>query len=150
MVDIVALKSEISTDPKAIGYAAQITVENDNGVANLINALTGAGAVTITLQTMTHDAFAMMIAPAVMALGTATAALNTKWTPLLNLVSGITTVHLTPTVFGMVNGLVTDALLTAAAVTAGTTRTGSRAEVLWGEGTVIGWRDVAAAYGRAA
>lgn len=150
MIDLPALKSEITTDPLALGYAPYVTAGNDNAVTGLLNALNGAGAATVTLLSMSHDSFALMIAPAVMALGSATAALQAKWNPMLNLVSGISLASLTPMVMGMLNGLVTDGLLTAAEITAGTTRTGSRAEVLWGVGTVIAWRDVAAAFGRIA
>lgn len=143
---IAALKTELYTDPKSMNYAAQSG--NDAVIAGLLNAFTGPGAETITLPYLSHDDFAVMIAPAVMALGSATTTLQTKWTPMLNLISGTQRVTLSARNMGMLNGLVTDGLLAATDITAGTTRIGSRAEVLYGAGTIAEWQDIARAEGR--
>jgi hypothetical protein len=142
---IASLKTELDADPKALGYAQQ--AGNDAVIAGMLNALTGPGAETITLPVMSHDQFAALIAPAVMALGSSTA-MQTKWNPMLTLASSAQNVGTTPQNMGLLNALVADGLMTAAQVTAGTTRIGSRAEVLYGAGTVIEWQDIARAEGR--
>lgn len=144
-----ALHTELTTDPVSVGYASALAAGNDNDCAALLNAQTGVGAATISLPSLTHDEFAMMIAPAVFALGQATSALQTKWTPMLNLVSGVQTIQLNATIMGLLNQLVTDGLLTAAELSAGITRTGSRAEVLLGVGAVVTPYDITVAMGRA-
>ncbi len=148
-MDYVALHTELTTDPLAVGYAAQLG-KSDIAVAALLNATTGAGAATISLTSLTHDAFAMLIAPVVMSMSIASAALQAKWTPMLQLIGGISSVDLTPANLGLINALSTDfpAQLPATAITAVTTRMGSRAEVLFGLGTVVQWQDVAKAMGR--
>ena len=45
-MDYVALKTEITTDPKALGYAPLVNI-SDNGIAGLLNSLTGLGAETV-------------------------------------------------------------------------------------------------------
>ena len=69
---------------------------------------------------------------------------------MLQLLGGVQTVNLTPQIMGMLDDLSTDfpTPLPAATVTASTTKEGSRAEVLWGAGTVVQWQDIAIAMGR--
>jgi hypothetical protein len=149
-MDYTALKTELTTDPKSLGYAPLLTATNDAGCAALLNATTGNGAATVNLPSLTHDQFALLIAPVVMALGSATTALQTKWTPMLQLLGGVQTVMLNQTVMGLINALSAGfpTQLPASAITAATTKTGSRAEVLFGAGTVIQWTDIAHAMGR--
>jgi hypothetical protein len=144
------LNSELTADPKGLGYSTPLAATNDNAVAALLNATTGAGAATITIPSLTHDEFATLIAPVVMAIGSASAALQAQWTPMLNLISGISIVQTTTQNMGMLGALSSafPTQLPASAITAATTRIGSRAEVLWGVGTVINWIDVAKAMGR--
>ncbi len=148
MIDYTALKTELESDPKMMGFAPNLADTNDAANAALLNALTGPGAQVQPLQFRTHDQFALMIAPAVMALGMAATALQTKWTPMLHLLSGVQNVALDATIMLMLNALVTDGLMTASQVTAGTTKMCSRAEVLFGIGTIAQWQDVAKAMGR--
>ena len=149
-MDYSALKTELTTDPKGLGYAASLASTNDVQTAALINAATGPGAAVVPLVSLSHGDFAMLIAPVVMGLSTATAALQAKWAPMLQLLGGVNTVNLTSEVMGMLDDLSTDfpTPFPASAVTAATTKEGSRAEVLWGAGTVISWQDVAIAMGR--
>ncbi len=144
------LNSELVNDPKGLGYAATLATTNDVATAALINSLAGVGAATITLPSLTHDELATLIAPVVMALSSASSALQLQWTPMLNLITGINVFQVTPQNMGMLNQLSADfpTQLPASAITAATTRTGSRAEVLWGAGTVIQWQDITKAMGR--
>ena len=147
-MDYTVLHMELTTDPKAVGYAPYLTATNDLMVANLMNSPTGSGAALMQMDYLSHDAFASMLAPAVMALGSATTALQTKWSPMLTLVSGISTVYLSTTTMWMLSQLQADGLITATQLTSGTTRVFSRAEVLFGMNTAIQWQDVAKAMGR--
>lgn len=148
-MDYAALKTELTTDPKAIGYASQLNI-SDIAVAAMLNATTGNGAATVNLPSIAHDDLAILIAPVVMALSTATAALQAQWGPMLQLIGGIQSVALNAQNLGMLNALSADfpTQLPASAVTAATTRMGSRAEVLFGVGTVVSWTDIAKAMGR--
>ena len=148
-MDYTVLHTELTTDPLAIGYAAQLN-KSDIAVAGLYNATTGPGAATINIPSLTHDEFATLIAPVVMALSTATAALQTKWTPMLQLIGGVQMVELNAQNLAMLNALSADfpTQLPASAVTAATTRMGSRCEVQQGYGVVAQWQDIAKAMGR--
>lgn len=144
------LNSELVNDPMKIGYATPLAATNDNQVAALINATTGPGAATITIPSLTHDDLATLIAPVVMAMSSASSALQAQWTPMLALITGINVFQTTAQNLGMLNQLSADfpTQLPASAITAATTRIGSRAEVLWGAGTIIQWRDIANSMGR--
>ena len=133
-----------------LGYAPSLASTNDIVTASLINATTGKGAAVVALPSLSHDEFAMLIAPVGMGLSTATTTLQAKWSPMLQLFGGVQTVNLTPQIMGMLDDLSTDfpTPLPAATVTASTTKEGSRAEVLWGAGTVVQWQDIAIAMGR--
>ncbi|WP_297478425.1 hypothetical protein [Ferrovum sp.] len=89
MFTLQELNSELTTDPQKIGYATPLAATNDNAVAVLINAITGPGAATITIPSLTHDELATLIAPVVMAIGSASSALQAQWNPMLALISGI-------------------------------------------------------------
>ena len=43
-VDFSALKTEILSDPKGMGYGPLVSTGRDIGIANLLNSLTGSGA----------------------------------------------------------------------------------------------------------
>lgn len=141
------LKSELQTDPLAIGYAPYVTAGNDNECAALINALTGPGAATITIPSYSSDAFATGILPAVMALGAATTALQTKWQYVLQTALSRQLIQYAAA-SPLLSALVADGLLTSAQVTAFTTRIGGRAEFLWGAGTQVSPVDVMHCFGR--
>lgn len=149
-MDYAALHTEITTDPLAVGYASPLAAMNDNAVAALLNAVTGVGAATITLLSLSHDALATLIAPVTMNLSIASTILQTKWAPMLTLIGGISSFQTTPQNMGMLNALSADfpTQLPANAITAATTRIGSRAEILFGVNTIIDWQYVAVAMGR--
>ena len=65
-MDYAALKTELTTDPKGLGYAASLASTNDVATAVLINATTGPGAAVVPLVSLSHDDFALLIAPVVM------------------------------------------------------------------------------------
>lgn len=146
MIDPVQLHTELTTDPLAVGYAAHLNI-SDNAVADLLNATTGPGAASITIPQFTKEQFATGVLPAVQALPLATAAIQAKWTPMLNVALAMNTLYYATTA-PLLAGLVADGLMSAVQVDAFTKRAGSRAEALFGYGTQIVWQDVARAMGR--
>ena len=146
-MDYTILKTELTTDPKGVGYSQPLAATNDNAVAALLNATTGPGALTLTIQTYTKEQFLTGIMPAIEALGTATAALQAKYQPILQVTLSVSTI-LYAVAQPILTSLISDGLLTQAEVTAFTTRQGSSMERLYGAGTVAAWTDVAKAMGR--
>ena len=148
-MDYNALKTELQTDPKSLGYASLITAGNTAALANLLNATTGNGASTVALTTIDHDDFVADILPDVLTvLPTLSATIQTKWQTILQQFSTSSEVLLTnATTQQLLGEAVTDGLATQAQVTAWTTRTCSRAEVLFGAGTVVAQSDVMMALG---
>ena len=154
MIDYTALKSELTTDPKAVGYAASLGT-SDIAVAALLNALTGNGAATISVSSMSRgqwDAFLIpmedQLTTGLNLSGTAlTSAVIAKWTARLAAFRAgdptISVAIMTP----MLNSAVSDGLITSSFITQITSRIGSRAEVLFGEGTVIDHNDISKAMG---
>lgn len=151
------LNAEIQTDPMALGYAPFVNV-SDNGIAALLNALTGQGAATIALKTQSKGAVLRGIIPALDQLASGLTLANApissqvtqKWTNrFAALRSGDDSIVLDVNILGLLGQLVTDGLTTQPYIDAFTKRTGSRAEVLWGAGTNIQPHDVAVAFGRA-
>lgn len=156
MVDLTALKTELTTDPKGLGYAANLTSTNDVANAALINATSGAGAAVVPLIAVPKGQLLLGITPLLMQLAsgqttagaTTSAATTAKWQMLFQALQAADPTLVVAQILPMLNDAVTDGLTTSTAVTALTTKTGSRAEVLWGAGTVIQWQDIAAAMGR--
>lgn len=151
-VDLVALASEINNDPKAMGFAALKTAGNDQGIANLLNALTGPGAASINVTSMAKDAFVEAVAASFFGLWNLSATLQAKYDRALQILNGFSlTVNPNGTNLGnLLAAMVADSVMAPATKTAIQTRTGSRAEVLFGQGVIISSRDVAAALGRSA
>lgn len=151
---LAALKSEIQSDPAKLSYAPYIGV-SDVQIAALLNATSGPGAASIDLATISKGSLLLQIVPWLdqLATGQTTGgvaippATVTKWQQRFQALQAGDAVLSVPALAAMMNDGVTDGLATAAQVAAITTRTGSRAEVLFGQGTVIQCQDVLAALG---
>jgi hypothetical protein len=138
-----ALYTELTTDPKSLGYSALLAQQNvagNNTVCGLINALTGAGAATIELQTMTSQQVAAIMLPFF-----AAATALTDY-PYYTLMFSIIMAQQGAIPVGNMSALgakiVTDGIMTSTQAQALGQRTGSRAEVLWGQGTVVAEQDI--------
>ena len=154
MIDYTALKTELTTDPKAMGYASQLGI-SDIAIATLLNATTGNGAATISISSMTRGEWDAQLIPMEDQVTTGTnlsgttlsAAVIAKWNARISAFRGgdpaISVAVMTP----LLNSAVSDGLITSAFITQITSRIGSRAEVLFGEGTVIDHSDVSKALG---
>jgi hypothetical protein len=146
-----ALLSELNTDPKSLGYSTWIHGNDtgaNNNICTLINALTGAGAATITMTTMTAAQIAGYMLPLLGAATALTAVKYAYYQLMFNIImaqqGNIAVSNLS--VFGA--QMVSDGILTGAQGTALDQRTGSRAEVLWGQGIVVAEGDVEVALGQ--
>lgn len=132
------LSTEISTDPAALGYAALVAAGNDAGVVALLNAPTATAVFRRDIGV--HEVVAA-IAPADFA------GLTVLQVAKLQLLfTGTTTIDAssanTRALFvGIFSGLPTS----SASLTSLASRPGSRAEVLFGVGTVITGNDVSLA-----
>ena len=143
-MDYAALKTEITTDPKALGYAPYVASGSDGSIADLLNAM---GTDVITIPDYTKEQFSTGIIPAVLALATASTALQSKWDRLLSMTLAQSVIHYSVAA-PLLSILVSDGLITQSQIDAFTKRPGSRAEVLFGAGTVISSEDVAKSEGR--
>jgi len=124
------LASEINSDPAALGYAAHVASGDDAGVAALLNAATTTKVFRNDLAT--HEVLNAIVAADFAALT------QLQVSKLALFFAGTTTVDATNantrTIF---LGVFTGMANTVTALTALAQRNGSRAEVLWGVGTVI-------------
>lgn len=127
-----ALSDELNNDPTSIGYAPLIA---DSNVAGLMTRINAPDTATITRTVISRDEFLMAIIPGMDNLLGADSAVQGKYGAMLDLVKAADAVRLTPVVTAMINGLVTDGVMTD--VSAILTRPGSRAEAVLGEGTYV-------------
>lgn len=128
MVDFIALKAEITNDPLTLGYAAHVTAGRDIQVANLLNMLgRTVDRVTVSaqeiVQAIVPSEYTSLVAVerdrlAFMLLAGQLSVKNTNVRAAFLLIFGAGTAS-------------------RAALGALQTRNGSRAEELFGEGTVI-------------
>ena len=138
------LKSELLTDPAAVGYAANITAGAQGKVAEQINAVNGA--ILIPRSNVTPQE--ILEAIRIQDLNATTNVAHGSWfesvmqTPAIRLLTttGTDTRLLNNIMFLLSNGSGSETRLRALA-----TRPGSRAEQLWGEYTVVPVGDVQAA-----
>jgi hypothetical protein len=166
------LYTELSTDPEHMGYT---NIGDDIGNANLLNSLTSPGAATITLSSINNQAFfeqlllsnlnsniAATVANAATATSTTTSTTTTaamptatqasnnlqaNWPYILQLLVAQQLSIANDSTFQQLATAATNAgILTSDQITALTSRTGSRAEVLFGQGTVVQPIDVAQAW----
>jgi hypothetical protein len=138
-IDYAALKSEIQADPTILGYAPFVTAGSDIGVAGLLNA-TRAG-----ISVFRNDLGVREVINAIDATNFASLT-QIQVSKLMLLFTSTPTIDATNantrTIFlGIFSGMTA----TVNALTALASRTGSRAEQLFGAGTVVGHLDVARA-----
>lgn len=146
-IDYTRLRSEITTDPLTLGYAARVSLGNDQGIAALLNATTGSGAAEITLTSMTNEVFVtafLPYLPNVAALSDASKK-DMYWNIWQAILSMPIIKFTSSNVTGMLTQAVADAILSQVEATALMQRVGSRAEVLFGQDTVITVNDVSLA-----
>ena len=154
--DLDALKDELAKDPQKLGYAKLVEVANDQAVADLLNATTGAGVGAVTLTALTKNQALTAVVPIVMAISLGSGGDGTGLPPafVIALLDRLITLLCAadPSVsvdLAVVTAELTLAqsqgLLSAGQLAAATTRQGSRAEVLFGADFKITAQQVGAA-----
>jgi hypothetical protein len=142
-IDLAALKAEIQGDPKGLDYGPHAVAQDDGAVADLLNSTTGPGAATIALSFVSRDDFLKAILPAFLVLPTLATpdgwpeTIQAKWDRILNMINAGAGVTINAPVQVLLAQAVTDGVLTQEQADAVWHRTGSRAEVLGGPGTVV-------------
>lgn len=125
------LKAEIQSGPHAATLAPFVAAGNDAAIAAFLNDPSGPGAGTVTRSTLTQQGLLRAFGPVVVSLASKTAAIKEKWDRIINLIKYME--EISPADIDSILSLaVTDGLMTAAKVTELKTRTGCRAEVLFG------------------
>lgn len=143
-IDYAALKTELNTDPKALGYATPLAAGAVTTAANLLNATSGAGTATVAVGTPERNTFLLGLLPGMVTLNGLSATLQSKWDRILRMVVTLDAIPMN-LMQAILNNMVSDGVLTQAQADATWHRVGSRAEVLFGAGTVIDWTDVSKA-----
>lgn len=137
-VDYAALKNEIDTDPATIGYAPLVTSGDDVGIANLLNQVRAGTSITKAFIPL-EDVLAAIVKTEFDSLTSAQKTVVDQFIRGTRIKSGDANMRAT------LGALFAAGTTTRANLVALSTRTGSRAEVLFGEGIVIGHADVARA-----
>lgn len=144
---LAALRAEILSDSKGLGYAPFFEAGADSLVADLLNARTGSGAEVRGVSSISGDEAKVMFLPAILALGQSTdASLKSKWVNTLPILGGAQSF----TVSGaaqqaLIAELIADGLVSPPQVDYYTTRVFSRGEILFGEHFTVEHGDVSAA-----
>ena len=154
-MDYTLLKTELTTDPLGLGYASTLPT-SDIATASLLNSLTGKGTATITIPLFSRGELLALLIPLEDQLSSGVTISNTaltqlvlnKWSGRFDALRSGDTFIATNIIIPMLNSAVTDNITTTAFIAQITTRTGSRAEVLFGAGTVIQHSDISKAMGR--
>jgi hypothetical protein len=131
------LKTEIQQDPKGLGLAPLVAAGNDQGIADLLNSFASSGTCTAFRNNIQVNEIIAAIQPADFA------ALSVLQLTQLQTITGqavfdATGANARTSLLNIFAGMTT----TVAALTALASRVSSRAEVLFGAGTVISAGDV--------
>lgn len=134
--------TEINTDPKALGYATLRTQSNGpEALAAKMNEV-AASAETLTITWLaTEEALAVLVGTEVTALAQANRDLLTVVTSQSRIKTGSATMRAT------LGGIFASGTTSRTNLVALATRSASRAEALWGEGTVVTAQAVSIALG---
>ena len=136
------LQAEITNDPLQLGYAGK----TDKQKAALLNLKTGVGAGTITNSQVEKSFFLINIAPALLVLAAKDAAAKDKWDRILRVIESVDSVSVNSVTIQTILAIAkADGLIDDTTIAAITTRTGSRAEVLFGENVAISESDIGTA-----
>ncbi len=156
MIDYSALNAELTADPQSLGFAALLADGDDEGLAALLDAVGSGSAYTLTLATLDKNSFLTATTPAAVRLAIGgngadgstplTTVVIAKWSAVLAQARAADPgSQINLALLDQLGSPVTDNVMSQAEFTAMTTRQGSRAEVLFGAGTIVSSDDVAEA-----
>jgi hypothetical protein len=150
-----ALKAELMGDPLSLGYAPLLVSGNDAALAALLDAAIGPGAALVQQIDITRGAllkgllpvFERVLGPGIDSNGTAIPVeILAKWRIRFDVLKvADPVIPLDAQIAALLAEAVTDKVATQAQVDGIVKAPGSRAEVLFGAGTVVTHVDVAAA-----
>lgn len=136
------IANEINLDPANLGYA-QCVQGDDAAISRLLNA---AGYGPVQDAIVTRGDFMLAIMPVVLALADKDAATQSKWDRVLRAVHSVESIRIqSPVVQAALQYAIADGLMNQELASSIGVRQGSRAEVLWGTGTVVSNGDIAIA-----
>src|SRR4051812_46610141 len=111
-MDYQALKRELETDPKGVGYATPLALGNDTALADLLNAVTGTGSSTIKDASLPRINFLLAIAPAYLTLPNLSQVVQSKWDRILAVISAADRIDIAnPSVQALLAQAVSDGVL---------------------------------------
>ena len=126
------LKTELETDPSGLGYLPHLTAGDDNGLADLLNAVRQGGGYQVARAPVQPQVLFQKIDPADFA------ALTSTDLQRLQLLVTLPSLDLSVSaILEKVTGVFAPGARTNQTVVQFASRDGSRAEVLWGPGSVI-------------
>lgn len=137
-IDYAVLANEINTDPNTLGYAPFVSAGDDMGVAALLNQIRAGISITKSYVPI-EDVLAAIVKTEFDSLTSANKTVVDQFVRGTRVKTGDANMRTTMAAL-FASGTTTRANLVALA-----TRTGSRAEVLFGENTAITHADVARA-----
>ena len=138
------LVTELQTDPLTLGYASLLAAGNDAAVYALLNDKSGPGSGSIDREFVNAGTLqSNVVATEYLAL---TAAQRELWLSLMVASQGNVEV-INNEVRNQIIEVWGPATTTRTNMSALQTRTGSRAEVLWGDGAVVSYSEIARARG---
>ena len=144
MIDYEVLLEDLESNEDV---ANLVEVGNDQAVAVWYNQV--REDVTITLPSMPRGDVLLALIPAITLLPTKSEAVQKAWDRILGVLQTSDSVQVTsPQVQALMAAGVADGLLTTQQASTINARSGSRAEQLFGPGTVLQHTDVARAFGR--
>lgn len=145
MIDYDVLKTEVQGNA-ALGLPALAGSGNDLGVAANLNSLTGAGTGIVFVSPMARDDFLLKLAPVYLQLPNMSGVVQQKWDRILGVIRAADVVEVAkPAVQNLLATAVADGVLTWPQASGVAARIGSRAEVLFGAGTVLSQNDISKA-----
>lgn len=141
-MNLAQLKSELQNDLAGLGYATPLEAGNLTTVAALANGPGGE----VYLTSVSKGQFAFGLLPLLANLAKTDAATQSRWDRVLQPLLALDSIDLTDTnVRAVLGAAVKESLLSRKQLAALTTKLGSRAEVLFGVGTVVTFQDCAEA-----
>jgi hypothetical protein len=136
-MDYAALKTEIQTDPQALGFAAMLAAGSDQPIADALNLVRAGAAYQVNREAITSALFISQMDPTEFAALTQAQLLRLE----VILTGGTVDINDTRTQSNLL-GIFPNPGTTKTNVAALLKRQGSRAEVVLGRGTVVTASDV--------
>lgn len=139
------IRTEIMTDPGALGYAAPLAVKDWNALLAALNLVRAGAPFVINRRSLTAQEIVESIVHSEWIAAAVTAPMREGIQLILTTASTEGLDPQNPNVRAFFTGAFAAGTVTRTNLTAKLTRQGSRAEVLWGDGVIIGRGAVALA-----